>query len=182
MSRLKKVTVIAFAASLVLAGCSDSSESEPGVAPEAGQTITGTGYTFVAPEGWAQLESSTATEGADTVVADQTDTDGFANNANVVLSPAGQVTPEQVETLGAGELEKAGATDVMVRDRVAVAGSKAAHLSARFTSEGTAYQVEQFYVTGDGQTFVLTFSFSPAVSDADRDALTDSMLATWSRS
>lgn len=180
MSRLIKVTVLALAASFVLAGCSDSSESEPGVAPGAGQTITGTGYSFVTPEGWAQLESSAATEGADTVVADQTDTDGFANNANVVLSPAGHVTPEQVETLGAGELENAGATDVMVRDRVAVAGSETAHLSARFTSEGTAYQVEQFYITGDGQTFVVTFSFSPAVSEADRDALTNAVLTTWS--
>lgn len=153
----------------------------PAVEPAAGETITGTGYTFTVPEGWGIPEEDFATGQVDVFAADLTDIeDGFADNVNVLLSPAGEITPEQVESLGVDELEAAGATDVMVGERITVADSESAHLSAALDAQGAQYSIDQFYVTGDGQTFVVTFSFSPTVTEAERADVYESVLATWS--
>ena len=193
MPRLLSVTVLALATSLALVGCSASppagpsepdpgttNSSEPGVAPATGETIMGDGYSFVAPDGWSAPEGFEKPAGVDTFVANLADSDGFADNVNVLLSPAGEVTPEQIESDGVAELEAAGATNVTVRDRVMVAGAESAQLSAAFTSGSAQYQIEQIYATRAGQTFVVTFSFSSTVPEADRSALTSSVLATWS--
>ena len=78
------------------------------------------------------------------------------------------------------ELEDSGAKDAKKHDRVTIGDSESAHLSALFPSEAGEYQIEQFYVSSKEQTYVVTFSFSPSVSEADRDALSNSVLATWS--
>jgi hypothetical protein len=178
---------LAAALTVTLAGCFSPSPASPttgesappaiSVDPATGDTITGTGYSFNAPEGWSIPESTPA--GVDTVVADQTDADGFFDNLNVVLSPAGAVTPEQVETAGVAELEGVGATDVQVRPRIAIAGAESAHLSAMLTSSGVTYRFEQYYATDSGRTCVITFSFSDTVPTADREALAESVLASW---
>ncbi|MFE1645979.1 hypothetical protein [Microbacterium sp. P01] len=186
MPRISRAAVVLLIASLALTGCAsasstDSSESsapEVTTAPASGTTITGTGYSFAVPEGW-DIPEGEKPAGVDSLAADLTDTDGFADNVNVVLSPAGEVTPEQVETQGVSELEDAGAADVTVQDRVTVAGSESAHLSASLAASGTDYQIEQYYVSQDGQTYVVTFSFSPTVGDADRTDLSESVLAGW---
>ncbi len=49
-----------------------------------------------------------------------------------------------------------------------------------FTTDAGEYQIDQFYVTRVGQTCIATFSFSPTVSQADREALAESVLASWS--
>jgi hypothetical protein len=191
MPRLLSVTVLALATSLALVGCSlpagpsepdpgTTKSSEPDVAPATGETIVGDGYTFVAPAGWAAPKDFEKPAGIDVLVANLADVDGFADNVNVLLSPSGEVTPEQIESQGAAELEGAGATNVTVRDRVMVAGAESARISAVFTSGSTQYQIEQVYATRAGQTYVVTFSFSTTVSEADRSALTRSVLATWS--
>lgn len=179
MSHLKKITVLGIAAAIALAGCSSSSPEETS-APAAGPTIAGSGYSFVAPEGWEQLDDEAATAGLDVVVLDTTDSDGFADNFNVVRSPDGEVTPEEVEEHGVDELKGAGASDVTVRDRVEVAGAESANLSAGMSVDGTDYQVEQFYMTRDGETFIATFSYSMSVSEADRDAVSGLVLESWS--
>ncbi len=190
MSRRLGVAVIAIAASLTLAGCSGpsspgnatvqtSAAQAPAAEPASGATVSGTGYSYVVPEGWNE-PGDEVSSGADSLAADLTDADGFADNVNVVLSPAGEVTADQVESQGVDELQGAGATDVTVRDRLTVAGSESAHLSAGFSSNGVDYQIEQYYLTHDGQTYVVTFSFSKTVSQTDRDDLAASVLQTWS--
>lgn len=184
MSRTTKSIPLVLVAVMALAGCSSSptagaDPTEPGVAPATGETITGTGYTFQVPEGWGEPEQEIEGFDPDAFAADLDDADGFSDNVNVILSPAGEVTPEQVETLGVEELEGVGATDVEIGDRITVGGSESAHLSAALASEGTEYVVDQFYVTADGQTYVVTFSFSPTVSVADRDEVASSVLASW---
>lgn len=185
MSRTTKSLPLVLVAVLGLAGCSatspvDADPTEPGVAAATGETIAGTGYTFTVPEGWGEPEQEIEGFDPDAFAADLDDADGFSDNVNVILSPAGEVTPEQVETLGVQELESVGATDVEVGPRVTVGGSESAHLSAALASEGTEYVVDQFYVTEDGQTYVVTFSFSSTVSDAGRDEIARSVLASWS--
>lgn len=178
MSHLKKTTVLGIAAAIALAGCSSSSPEETS-APDAGQTFTGSTYSFSAPEGWEELDDEAATAGLDIVVLDATDNDGFTDNMNVLDAVAGEVTPDEVEADGVAELEGAGATDVRARDRVTVAGSESANLSAAMSVESNEYQIEQFYLTDDGQTYIVTFSFSSSVSKLDRDAVTMSVLESW---
>ncbi|MFI5430057.1 hypothetical protein ACHMWU_28865 [Aeromicrobium sp. UC242_57] len=100
-SRMAAVTVLA---ALTLAGCggsdsdSDSSKAKdsssaskttaaptPEVDPATGKTITGKGYTYSAPDGWdVPTQKIPGTEMTDSFVADLKDTDGFADNINVI--------------------------------------------------------------------------------------------------
>ncbi|MFS0868255.1 hypothetical protein AB3M83_13085 [Microbacterium sp. 179-B 1A2 NHS] len=181
---------LVLASAIALAGCSTAAPeveesqaptaSAPAVAPAAGGTVEGDAYVFSTPEGWGFPEE--APEGYDETMfsADLTDTDDFTDNLNVITSPAGEITPEQVESDGVAELENVGATDVTVLDRVTAGGVESAHLTAGFASpEGVEYTIDQYYLTDAGQTHIVTFSFSPDVPQEDRDALAQSVLATW---
>jgi hypothetical protein len=183
---LPRLTLVA-ATALVLAGCSITAPPSPDpeteaptsdVAPATGDLITGDGYSYHVPDGWG-LPPQDLANGSDTLALDLTDDDGFSDNVNVLLSPAGEITPDQVEAAGPPELENSGATDVEVRPRVAIAGEESAHLAAIFTQGTATYQIDQYYPTHDGQTYVVTFSFSQTVSQADREALAESVLASW---
>ncbi|WP_394289552.1 hypothetical protein [Microbacterium sp.] len=183
----RSVAPLTLVALLAMTGCTGDSApapedvaSAPSVSPATGETVTGEAYTFQAPEGWGYPDE--APEGYDEsmFVADLTDLDdGFTDNLNVISSPAGEITPEQVETAGIAELEAAGATDVTALDRVTAAGGESAHLTAGFTAEDISYTIDQYYLTDAGQTHIATFSFSPDVSQAERDELAASVLATW---
>lgn len=181
MKRTALIAASAAAAMLVLSSCGAAADpaDQLNAAPASGETIEGDGYSYSVPEGWGVPEGvDGATQGLDTVAADLADTDGFADNVNVVLSPAGQVSVEQAEQAGADELTGGGATDVEVEDRVRVADTDAAHLSANF-AQGTSYAIEQYYVSDDDQTFVVTFSFSDSVDDDERTEIAESVLASW---
>jgi hypothetical protein len=199
-SPLPTAAAVLLAASLVLTGCSFSTSGsstpagEPSAessapstqessgldaAPATGETITGDGYTYVVPEGWAVPDQEVAGFNPDTLAANRQDTDGFADNVNVLKSPAGLVTPDLVESAGVTELEGAGATDITVDDRVTIAGSESAHLSASMSSEGVTYGIEQYYVSTDDQTYIVTFSFSDTVTPDERRAVAESILVTW---
>lgn len=147
-------------------------------APAAGIEVAGTGYTFHAPDGWKIPD---APEGytPDALAGDPNDTDGFADNVNVIVSPAGMLTPDQIEQGSGDELSSAGADEVVVNDRVRVAGSETTHISTQLTQQGITYWIEQYGISSDDQTYVVTFSFSETVSDADRQGLAESVLATW---
>jgi hypothetical protein len=186
------VSALALTVTLTLVGCSagdstsgsssDSSSSSShtiDAAPATGPTIEGDGYSYAVPEGWEQQDSSVA-PGTDTVALDGTATGDFATNVNVLLSPAGLITPDDVEALAADELEGSGATDVELLDRVTIAGSESAHVTAVLTATGVTYRIHQYYVSDDAQTYVVTFSASDElVSDADAVAIAESVLATW---
>lgn len=197
---LRSVALL-LAAALTLTGCSTliptsressgSSQSDTDTATEestageleaeaaTGATIAGDGYTFVAPAGWQDAQQPIPGFDPDSFAANLQDTDGFADNVNVLKSPVGVVTPDQVETLGLKELETVGATDIAVHDRVMVAGSESAHISAAMASEGVSYVVDQYYVSSDDQTYVVTFSFSDTVPAAERQQISESVLVTW---
>lgn len=162
------------------ASSSPSSAPSNDIAPATGETITGSGYSFSVPEGWGLPPEDVTAGQADVFAADLTDVeDGFSDNVNVVLSPAGEITAEQVETLGVEELEANGATEVVADERIEVAGSESAHLSAMFEQQGVQYAIDQYYLTSGGQTYIVTFSFSPTVERTQRTEVAESILATW---
>jgi hypothetical protein len=187
MTRALPRLVLVAATALVLAGCSITAPPSPDpqteaptsdAAPATGDLITGDGYSYHVPEGWGLPPQDLGT-GSDTLALDLADDDGFKDNVNVLLSPAGEITADQVEAAGPPELESSGATDIEVRPRVAIAGEESAHLAAVFTQGTATYQIDQYYPTHEGQTYVVTFSFSQTVSQADREALAESVLASW---
>lgn len=194
--RLARTVGVMLAAALTLTGCSlqalvaaptadKVARQTPAAAdvfeiitrPATGQTQTGTGYSFAVPEGWTVPEGMSV-PGVDLLVADVTDADGFSDNVNVVLAPAGVLTPDAVEVEAVAEMTTV-ASEVETRDRVMVAGVESAHLAAVSTAAGLEFQIEQYYVSNASQTFVVTFSFSTTVSQVDRDVLSESVLATW---
>ena len=195
MNRVLPRLTLVLASALVLAGCSLSGPAAPdtdtdtdtgtgteaptsGAVPATGELISGDGYSYNVPDGWG-LPPTDVNTGADTLAVDLTDDDGFSDNVNVLLSPAGEISSDQVESAGPPELEGSGASNVEVRPRVGIAGEESAHLTALFSSGGVTYQIDQYYPTHDGQTYVVTFSFSEDVPETDREALADSVLASW---
>jgi len=188
------VSTIALTLTLGLAGCasspadSDSSSTESSASPSqpadieataaTGSVVAGDGYSYTIPVGWAQQDASMA-PGTDTVAADSAPTGPFASNINVVLSPSGAFSPGDVEAAAGNELETAGATDVEVLDRVGVAGSETAHVTAVMTASGLTYRIHQYYVTSDDQTYVVTFSAASDLPDDQIVAIAESVLATW---
>jgi cytoskeletal protein RodZ len=160
---------------------SSSAPSQPadtGVAPATGSVVSGDGYSYTIPVGWAQQDAALA-PGTDTVAADSAPTGPFANNVNVVLSPAGAFTPDNVEAAAGNELETAGATEVQVLDRVTVAGEETAHVTAVMTVSDLTYRIHQYYVTSDDQTYVVTFSAAVDVPNEEMISTAESVLATW---
>ena len=202
------VSAFALTLTLGLAGCaSDADDSEPssttpsssqspaaeapstepsaptqpadtGVAVAAGAVVAGDGYTYTIPVGWSQQDAALAPQ-ADTIAADSAPTGPFASNINVVLTPSGALTADMVEAVAVNELEAGGATSVEVLDRVTVAGSDTAHVTAVLTVGELTYRIHQYYVSSDDQTYVVTFSAAEDLPDEQTTALAESVLATW---
>jgi hypothetical protein len=185
--------LLAVAAVLAGAGCagSPSTEStssasgstkatsrEPTSAAK-GERISGTGYIYRVPKGWGRPPQDPPGFDLDSLAVNLRDNDGFTDNVNVLLSPVGVMTPERAEDAAENELTAAGAKDISVNDRITVAGSETAHLTAVGSINDRGYRIEQFYPTDNDQTFIVTFSFSTSVTVGDRAKVTDPLLASW---
>lgn len=193
MSLRRASAALVLAAGLGLAGCTGqsapTSPSTPAApapeseavefAPASGDTVTAEQYSFTLPEGWGFPDG--APDGFDetTFAADLQDTDGYSDNLNILVSPGGEVTSEQVEQAGVAELEGAGATEVKALDRVTAAGSESAHLTARVEQSDIPYVIDQYYLVDAGQTYIITFSSSIDAPQAERDVVAQSVLVTW---
>jgi hypothetical protein len=148
------------------------------VDPATGVLLTGTGYSLNAPEGWEV--PSDAPPQADVFAVAPPDADGFYNTVNVLFAPANGESADTKETNGVAYLDGTGATEVQVRPRVAVAGIASVHFSAaRTSSNGSTYRSEQYIVTANGLDYTVTFVFGLTVPQADREALAESALASW---
>jgi hypothetical protein len=180
---------IAAALAFALAGCFSASPSAPtaeasaspatSVEPATGELVTGTGYSVHAPEGWTAPPE--AASKADIFVAGKVaDADGFVDTINVLLGPATGMTLAETEKSGAAHLVQAfNATKVKVRPRVAIAGSESAHLSLHLINNGFSGWAEQYLLTHAGTVYTISFTFRETVPREDREALAESVLATW---
>ncbi|MFJ6677604.1 hypothetical protein ACIQLK_00590 [Microbacterium sp. NPDC091382] len=192
MSLRRASAVLMLASGLALAGCAAPTESpdssrvetpapdaDAEFSPAAGDTITAEQYSLTLPEGWGFPDG--APEGFDetTFAADLRIEDGYRDNLNILVSPGGEVTSEQVEETAVAQLEEAGASDVRALERVTAAGSESAHLTARVGQGETSYAIDQFYLVDAGQTYIVTFAADVDKPQAERDALALSVLATW---
>ncbi|MBD8607042.1 hypothetical protein IFT73_09265 [Aeromicrobium sp. CFBP 8757] len=199
----RRVAALAIVSSLTLAGCGgsdggsddsssdndssssattdapdDDTDSGSDVAPATGDVISGTGFSFNAPEGWTDAKD--VLPSALAVAANRSDADGFSDNINVIEDKTiVDVDRDDLEAAVKRVLEGVNAQDVTIKDPVDVAGEEAVTVAAVLEQNGTKYRTEQFAVSHDGKGYVVTFSFSDTVSEDDREDLTDSVLETW---
>lgn len=185
--------LFAVTAVLACAGCtgapsaestSSASESAATTSPAPtsaakGELISGTGYTYRVPKGWGRPPNNVPGFDPDSLAVDLRDNDGFTDNANVILSPVGEMTPARAEDAAENELTAAGAKDISVNDRITVTGSESAHVTAVMSINDKDYRIEQFYLTDNDQTFVVTFSFSTSLTAGDRAKVTGATMASW---
>lgn len=166
----------------------EEGEEPPSDGGEVTREVTGTDYTFTAPEGWQTLPGDTLAEltenvpGAefvDAMVMAPTGPDGFTENINVIPVPEGQGLSEETESQRISELEASGATDVTPGDPVVVAGKESPTLSSIGTEAGSNFRSDQVYISGPDATYVVTFTFSESKTEAERTELTQSVLDTW---
>lgn len=147
-------------------------------APATGITISTDEYSYAVPEGWEVPESIPGFS-PHSFAADMSDMDGFADNVNVFESPNGLLSPEDVEATATAELESVGASTVEIGERVMIADSISAHVTAVVDRSEPSYAVEQYYVSTDDQTYIVTFSYSGTVPADERVDIAESVLAAW---
>ena len=159
-------------------GSDDTATSKTDVAPAAGDTISAEAFEFSVPDGWKDSKSAMPTALA--VAADSTDDDGFSDNVNVLgdNTIAGLDTAE-VEEAAEKVLKDFKATDIKVKDPIEVAGEESAHIGAIFEQNGIKYRTEQYALSHDDKGYVITFSYSETLPEADRDKVSESILASW---
>jgi len=162
------------------AGGSDASSpaATPTAAPATGDTVKGTGYSYVVPKSWEEQDKALAAS-TDTIALDSKLTGDFSTNVNVVISSSGAASADLIEPRIVKELTGGGATNAKVRERLTIAGAESAHVAARLTNSGVTYNVQQYYIPHDSSTYVVTFSFATTVPDGDAIDIAESVLATW---
>ena len=167
--------------SLTLDTSSTCSRPKPAaitVAPAAGMVITGTGYSFHAPAGWTLPPRPTKADSY--AISAQPHANGLYDTVNVLAGEANTDTLDDQEQNAAQYLEQVvGATQVKIRPRVDVAGQASVHVSALRSNQGDTEWSEQYSVTHGKTTFIITFASAPSASQAEREALAESVLASW---
>mgnify|MGYP004503609863 CR=1 FL=1 len=157
---------------------------EPEVEAAEGLEISGTGYSYRVPDGWGLppegvYEGIPGSEAIDTAAFDLVGVDdGFADNINVI--PLGvEASAETFETQAAPQLEAQGATDITVEDRVSFGGAESAPVTASWAQGDATYLPDQFSMSGEGETFSVTFSFGPTATEDQRASVYEAVLASW---
>ncbi|AWB93762.1 hypothetical protein [Aeromicrobium chenweiae] len=195
----RRAAALTILATLTLTGCgsSDSSDGDSSkdskesskssetrgfdAEPADGGRIKGTDYTYSVPKGWEVPKNKPAGFDFDSLAVDSTDKDGFSDNINVLRqspAPSGVTTEELTKNLGS-ELTKQGARDVKTQEPVTIDGESATHISMSQELNGNKNLTEQYYVLRKGALYVVTFSHSTSVTEADRDEVAGSVLTTW---
>lgn len=198
---MKRIATIAATIALILTACGgeddstsesssaqQSSESEPdtedgedseSAEPADGDLQESDEFSYALPEGW-QDATQMVKDPIVSAALDSRDSDGFADNVNVVhLSPAPEPDLDSLENLAADELEAAGATKIVTLERYDVDGAAGIRQTAVLTQQGKTFRVEQYNAIRDGDSYVLTFSHNVDTPDEERREDIDPILASF---
>jgi hypothetical protein len=148
------------------------------VAPATGMLIEGTGYTFRVPEGWTVPKDAPKADAF--AISAKADANGVFDTVNVLPGPANSDALDEIEKNAVSYLEQVtGAKQVTVRPRVKIADVESVHISSLHTKNGISEWDEQYSVEHSGITYIATFAFSSSEPQAVREALAESVWATW---
>jgi hypothetical protein len=159
---------------------SGSTPSATPVAPATGILIKGAGggYTFHVPVGWTVPKDAPKADAF--AISAKADADGVFDTVNVLPAPATTDSLDQVEQNGVSYLEEVmKATHVTVRPRVVVAGVESVHISSLRTQGSISEWDEQYSIERSGIAYTVTFAFNSSEPQAEREALAESVLASW---
>lgn len=190
MSRIRLATALVLSTGVLVAcGTGDDSPASPAprssastAEPATGPEIPADDFTFNAPVGWKANDGSNVPSINFLALAVATDdTDGFSDNVNVISDPT-LTRVDNVDDLGkAVEKVLTGvAKDVEILDPVTVDGDGAAVASATFNQGDISYRTRQYAVTHDDRGYIVTFSYSKDVPEAEQRSIADSVMASWS--
>ena len=157
-----------------------STPTASSVAPATGMLIKsgGGGYTFRVPAGWTTPKNAPKADAF--AISAKPDAAGVYDTVNVLPAPATGDSPAEIEQNGVSYLEEVmRATHVTVRPRVMVAGAERVHISSLRSKNGITEWDEQYILEHSGIAFTVTFAFNASESQAARETLAESVLATW---
>lgn len=151
--------------------------------PKNAKIIEGQGYSFALPKGWVDLTRTMRTERPtlDVAVGAATQTDGFASNLVVDVTPIGEENTDTIDDVAEQILQSVQkrAPNYAIRPHASVGGLSAAHLSGKYTASKQPFWLEQFVVIGSSQTIVISFSLAPGSTAKERRRLIDTVLGSW---
>jgi hypothetical protein len=157
-----------------------SPSAEPSVKPAAGPELKAQGFSFHAPEGWADVTDRAAT-GVLLSAAHAADEQPLAITVRRV-SPGAQ-SAGAARAKATALLKQAGATRIHAVDDTMVGGNPAAHVVGVQKLRGTHYQLDVFYVRTAKAGWPLMFATDQYTTGDRRDAMLASVLETchWQR-
>lgn len=158
--------------------CSAPTPAAITVPPATGIVIQGTGYSFHAPAGWTL--PSRPTQADSYAISARPDANGVYDTVNVLLGELNTDTLVEQQQRGAEYLEQVvGATQVKIRPLIDIAGEASVHISSLQTHQGVTEWSEQYSLSHGKTTFTITLAFNQDESQPDREAVANSVLASW---
>ncbi|HNI70197.1 MAG TPA: hypothetical protein PKX56_04915 [Marmoricola sp.] len=161
----------------------DSGDSgvDPADAAPAGITISGTGFSFSAPKGWEDIKDQMGAQFA-AAARETGQSDGFADNVNVIRSGSSGITMEQLKESVPGQLQGAGGKNIQIHDDVTIDGQTAAHATAEIpvnNGSGIVAHTTQYYVITDDAEYVITITSQGGFDDAKTKANVARIVSSW---
>jgi hypothetical protein len=148
---------------------------DPGVKPAAGPMLEARGFSFHAPQGWADVTDRAET-GVLLSAAHAADEQPLAITVRRVAP--GPATAAAARAKATSLLQQAGATRIQVLDDTTVGGHPAAHVSGIQSKHGTHYRLDVFLVRTAKAGWPLMFATDQYATSDRRDAMLASVLAT----
>jgi len=189
---MRKLIIALAAAMLFLTGCSVSvgnktdSKSSDGPSASvsqapAGKTITGKGYSFTAPEGWEDIQKEMGDQ-FDAAARESGQTDGFADNINVITAGSSGITLEKLKESIEGQLKAAGGKNIKILDDIKIDGVPAAHAQAEIpvpNKAGLIAHTNQFYIVREDGEFLITITSEGGFDDPKTQGAVARILNSW---
>jgi len=197
-TRLRRRLALGLAVGLVAlgsAGCSDdSTAASPTPAPSSagpvmpsgtattGIAVSGQGYSFDAPSGWADTSAQKKQQfpQVDSSADDLSTSGGLTDNVNVIVSDKrrikSQAKAERILRRDLGEVGKR----VKILDPVDLDGETAYHATARIKVGKIRVRTTQYFAKHDKAWYLLTFSYGPSTDPEAEAEQIQSVLDSWS--
>ena len=154
---------------------SASPSYEPGVKPASGPMLKAQGFSFHAPQGWADVTDRAET-GVLLSAAHAADEQPLAITVRRVTP--GPQSAAEARAKATALLEQAGAKGVHAVDDTTVGGNPAAHVVGVQRLRGTHYQLDVYYVRTAKAGWPLMFATDQYTTGDRREAMLASVLET----
>jgi hypothetical protein len=156
---------------------SGGGSASPAAQVAAGPELSADGISFHAPQGWVDV-----TEKAEDGVllrAAKVSGDDVVPQIVVMKSSAPARSTGAASRYAVRDLRGSGATRIQPGAPVKIGGRSASAVTAVMSGQGTPMSVYRYDVAVDGTTWTIAYSDSKWRVQADKQALIDSVLASW---